>query len=454
MKVFCAVLLAAALAICAGLTPTFAGETPSDPNDGSAVTKGGLLGAKTLIVHVTTLADSGAGSLRAAIEVEGARVIVFDVGGRINLTEDLIIRNPMITIAGQSAPSPGISLWGASLRIRTHDVIVQHIAIRPGRAESPAVNEKRDGLSIDGKSSSKSNGISYNILIENVSVSWSVDEAFTLWYEGTNHVTIRNCIVAEALNNAGHPKGAHSMGLMLGAGTGPSQVTGNLLASNRYRNPVIGQGATAYIANNYIVNPGYNAIHTYDTGSSLATRATIVNNVIEPGANTQSKLIGILLRPSALGGSSNQFFVNGNLDLNFGPLMRPIVDTLDLRQVKAAPIKASDWTLLPASQVKHYVLVRAGTRPLDRDPVDARLLKQIASGAERIIDHPEDAGPVPKIKSTASKAKVPSRPFDIVRNIRKTRLEAWLCLQHLELGGVHSQTCPESLATLKQALSS
>jgi hypothetical protein len=453
MKMLRGILLAAALAASAFATPAPAAGVTGNPNDGSAITKGGMQGAQTLLLHVTTLANSGRGSLREALETEGARVIVFDVGGRIMLTQDLVIRYPMITIAGQSAPAPGISLWGASLRIRTHDVIVQHIAVRPGPAKTPAENDNRDGLSIDGYSRSKSNPVSYNVLVENVSVSWSVDEALSLWFEGTSHVTIRNCIIAEALDNAGHPKGPHSMGLLLGSGTGPSQVTGNLLASNRYRNPLVGQGATAYVANNYIVNPGWNAIHTYDTGSSLATRATIVNNVIEPGHDTQSKLTGIVLRTSATG-SSNQFYVDGNQDLNFGPLMRPIVYALDLKAAKAPPITASDWTLLPASKVKNYVLVRAGTRPLARDPVDARLLKQIAAGAERIIDHPADPGPLPKIKSTAAKAGVPARPFDVARNIRKTRLEIWLCMKHLELGGVHSQTCPESLATLKKALAS
>jgi hypothetical protein len=452
MKILRGIFLAVALAVSAFATPASADSVTGNPSDGSAVTKGGVAGAETLILHVTTLANSGRGSLREAVEAKGARVIVFDVGGRIDLTEELIIRNPMLTIAGQTAPAPGIVLWGGSLRIRTHDVIVQHIAIRPGPAKTTAENEGRDGLSIDGYSRSKASPISYNILVENVSVSWSVDEAFSLWFEGTSHITIRNCIIAEALNNAGHPKGPHSMGLLLGSGTGPSQVTGNLLASNSYRNPVISQGATAYVANNYIVNPGQHAIHTYNTGSPLATRATIVNNVIEPGHDTEPRLIGVTLLPSATG-VANQFYVDGNQDLNFKSFMSPM-SALNVKLAKAPPIKASDWTLMPASQVKAYVLARAGTRPANRDPIDARLLKQIAAGAERIIDHPADPGPFPKIKSTTAKAQVPTRPFDIARNIRKTRLEIWLCIKHLNLGGVHSQACPESIATLKQALAS
>jgi hypothetical protein len=442
------------VAIAAAVMPAAADQMPAAPDDGSANTQGGLLDTRTRILHVTTLAESGPGSLRAAVEAKGARVIVFDVGGRIDLTKDMIIKSPMITIAGQTAPAPGISLWGASVRVRTHDVIIQHIAIRPGPGATPKINNNRDGISIDGKSRSKLKPISYNVLIENVSVSWSVDEAFSLWFAGTSHVTIRNCIVAEALNNAGHPKGQHSMGLLLGSGTGPSQVTGNLLANNRYRNPVIGQGATAYIANNYVVNPGQDAIHSYNSGSPEASRATIVNNVIQAGPDTQPKLFGVLLRPSNSVTVKNEFYLDGNQDVGFGPAMKKISDVFDIQPVQLPPISASDWTLLPTSDVKAYVLKHAGTRPADRDPVDARLLQQIATGTERIIDHPEDAGPLPQIAPTVGKADLPDRPLEVSPKIGKTRLELWLCLKHLELGGVQSRSCPENSAALKQALAS
>ena len=84
------------------------------------------------VYRVTNLNASGAGSLKECIDGTTARVCIFEVSGTIRLTSDLIIRNNRITIAGQTAPSPGIMLRGAALRIHANDVLVQHLRVRPG----------------------------------------------------------------------------------------------------------------------------------------------------------------------------------------------------------------------------------------------------------------------------------------------------------------------------------
>ena len=83
------------------------------------------------IARVTSLADDGPGSLRAAVQINAPKVIIFDVGGVIHLASDLKISSPHTTIAGQSAPA-AITLTGGSLRVRASDVVIQHIAVRPG----------------------------------------------------------------------------------------------------------------------------------------------------------------------------------------------------------------------------------------------------------------------------------------------------------------------------------
>ena len=95
-------------------------------------TKGGAGGE---IVRVTNLNKSGEGSLAAALEMEGPRIVVFEVGGVIDLEKSSLgIRNPNITIAGQTAPNPGITLIKGGIGIATHEVVIQHIRVRPGEA--------------------------------------------------------------------------------------------------------------------------------------------------------------------------------------------------------------------------------------------------------------------------------------------------------------------------------
>ncbi|HEX6833486.1 MAG TPA: hypothetical protein VF132_08130, partial [Rudaea sp.] len=100
--------------------------------EGAAHTAGGAGGR---IVRVTTLAADGVGSLAAAIEQTGPRIVVFEVGGVIDLSgHALKIRNPFLTIAGQTAPSPGITLIRGGIDVDTHNVVIRHLRVRTGEA--------------------------------------------------------------------------------------------------------------------------------------------------------------------------------------------------------------------------------------------------------------------------------------------------------------------------------
>ena len=119
-------------------------------------------GAGGRTISVTTLADSGPGSLREALGTSGARVITFAVAGVIDLKTPIRVNQPFVTISGQTAPSPGIQIRGETLNIGTHDVIVTHMRFRPGdaTADTPA---DADGLTINGGS-----GEAYNVVIDHV----------------------------------------------------------------------------------------------------------------------------------------------------------------------------------------------------------------------------------------------------------------------------------------------
>ena len=106
-------------------------KIPAFPGaEGGGMYTAGGRGGKVLVV--TNLNDDGPGSFRWACEQGGARIIVFNVCGIINLKTPIILRAPYVTIAGQTAPGDGVCIAGESFQVNTHDVIVRHMRFRRG----------------------------------------------------------------------------------------------------------------------------------------------------------------------------------------------------------------------------------------------------------------------------------------------------------------------------------
>ena len=220
---------------------------------GGALSVGGRGGA---VLQVTTLADSGPGSLRAALETPGPRTVVFRVAGTIELESWLLVEHPYVTIAGQTAPGGGILLSGVQmdsppLLIYTHDVVVRYLRIRTGRGET---HEYGNGDVV----SLGEGGEVYNVVLDHNSLSWGNDENVALWAdEGTaRNVTFQHNIISEALRHDDH-----STGLIVGSNTMCEQMTDvdvvrNLFAHNNNRNPYT-KVATQRVVNNLVYNWGW-----------------------------------------------------------------------------------------------------------------------------------------------------------------------------------------------------
>ena len=148
------------------------------------------------IVHVTNLNDSGTGSFRDAVK-SGKRIIVFDVAGVIALKSDLKIADH-ITILGQTAPSPGITLRYYTVQPGSNNII-RFIRIRRGQEKN--INDGADASWQRNKTS---------IIFDHCSFSWSIDEVASFY--DNNNFTMQWCTVAESLTNPGHSKGAHGYG--------------------------------------------------------------------------------------------------------------------------------------------------------------------------------------------------------------------------------------------------
>jgi hypothetical protein len=376
-------LFVAALAAFAAV-PVQAQRAPAAvPVITGAQTTGGE-GGKVYVV--TTLADGGPGSLRKAVEKPGPRVVKFAVAGVIRLKKPLRIRESRITIAGETAPSPGITLWGEPVRIWASDTIIRHLRIRVG--DGPGYDpEDRDGITILGDETGKAPA--RNVLIENCSVSWAIDENVSLWFPGISGVTIRNSIIAEGLDNSLHPKGSHSTGLLVGSAARNVLIQGNLFAHNRYRNPVLKGGVTALVVNNLIYDPADSAVHFYNDDQDGPTRASIQGNVIRQGPSTP-RVMNLFAAPGPQRGSRIHLADNDadgtraferRWPLGAKPLFDPFVD--------APPVRpGAEVAVQPSAATVDAVLKGAGARPWDRDATDKRLVSEVLSRGGRMRDTP------------------------------------------------------------------
>ena len=354
------------------------------------------------LIEVTNLNAKGPGSLQAACEAKGPRIVVFRVSGVI--PRWVAVRKPFITIAGQTAPGDGICIRGG-LHLDADNVIVRHVRARPGDHPLGTNPEERDCIAIRGD----------NVIIDHCSGSWGVDENVQA-YGPRDNVTIQWCITSEALLDSIHPKGPHSMGMILGSAA-QTRVTVHhcLFAHNNGRNPLIAARRKP--------SPVYDIRNNVAYARRLSPlvqilghpRVNLVGHTIKrggPASRPVKRSFGISTQnPYTTYGPAEVYVKDNAWPANPKGEGDPwtIVAKPGQRPPKgfkrlAKPIPAAAVTTQPAAEAYESVLNYAGcTRPV-RDVVDDRIVAEVRAGTGAMIDGQEYVGGWPAYASATPPA--------------------------------------------------
>jgi hypothetical protein len=333
------------------------------------------------VYRVTSLADSGDGSLRQGIaSATGPRTIVFAVGGTIQLSSTLVIDHDHLTIAGETAPGDGILIRGATTQITADDVILRHLRFRRGGSDDT------DALWIRGAA---------DVIIDHVSASWGRDETLSIT-RAFNRVTVQDCIIAEDTRED------HQYGSLLSCETDGGQAS---LLRNAYINEA---GRTPRAASqddkDFLLQMVNNVIYNWGTvgdfgtwangGTDQRARWNMVGNFHIAGQNSKKAFVIPFVDPIHeervlnCNGEGASIYFDGNLiDSNRDGVLDRTAAQWDVHVDRDcarvdAPHAEPVWAAvraLPASEALQAAIENAGALPWARDAVDRRLMDELQS---------------------------------------------------------------------------
>ena len=371
------------------------------------------------VYHVTNLNSEGAGSLADAVSRQG-RLIVFDVGGVIDMPSTLRIENDNITILGQTAPGDGITITGGDVQIAdgVSNVIIRYLRIRP---------TNKNGQEVDGI------GGKYNtdIIIDHCSTSWCVDEALTLYAgdqekgEAGHRLTVQNTISSESMRMSGHFKGAHGYGGIIG-GTNATYYR-NLFAHHDSRSPRLDRALQKTdFRNNVVYNWGVtNSAYGGEAASrhgDIKTPSLVnySNNYYKYGPSTQEgKRYRIFdfkdqsytdsdgtvykskfyMTDNYVYGSSTVTGNNWASDgANESSQAERVNTPFELGDDTYADLSLTN--ILPGAEVVDSVIADVGATLPKRDAIDARVIADVKNQTGRVINNSSEAGGITGFEET------------------------------------------------------
>lgn len=362
------------------------------------------------VYKVTNLNNSGTGSLRAALEASGKRIVVFEVGGIITLTSQIVINNGDLTIAGETAPGDGILITqngqmnNGLIAINAPNVIMRGLALRPveytGSDPDPCC---QDSFNIWKTG---------NVIVDHCSFSWGSDETLSIANLANGgviqDVTVQNCSISEAQN-----KYNHAYGSLISGGATRISIYRNLFAHNSQRNPLVGGGSPDPPGRDHetVENVVYNWISSgmvYSNSNNATMNVNIINNVVIDGPSNNSSRYGICINDEVLA------YARGNFADRFRTsAAQPEWDAIGCEKCYSPgsymtnPADPSWQTNTPFNFPLKDVPTKTRQEVIDtvldnfgkfkRDAVDNRHADDVRNGTGAIINVPSDVGGLPTI---------------------------------------------------------
>jgi hypothetical protein len=347
---------------------------------------------------ITNLNDSGVGSLRDAIS-QGDRYITFNVSGYVTPTSEVVIPAGVtnLTIDGSTAPNGGVGVRNFPFRNRGSNVIIKHLRFRlgdNGYKDASGTVVGSNSADSDTVNNSATQGALDNLVYQNCSFSWSIDELMDFYAYDTNNnitnVTVQDCLFSEALWQSHHSNGGHAMGMLIG-GVGTdgnpniSNVTlyRNMFAHMRERLPSIQGGSEVQVINNLMYN--FNIASEFENGCVV----DFINNHYKGGNNRGEAVSAPNCIDLTGAGAGNQplantrAYISGNTnDIGLGEYDTALNPYLEGSAIH--PLNGIN--VMSIAETEAYVLANVGATLPKRDSADTRAINDYINGTGDIID--------------------------------------------------------------------
>ena len=301
------------------------------------------------VVHVTNLNASGPGSLADAVS-QPNRTVVFDVGGVIDITGQNLTIASNLTIAGQTAPGEGITIYGGRVIMsNSSNVIMRYIRMR-GSISMP---EDKCTLTMD---------YCDNVILDHCSISWGRWD--NVHIKDANNITYQNCIISEGIE-------PQRFGAITD-GTRNWTISHCLWTNNKSRNPKMKCYLQYY--NNVVYNYGIGIVGGHSAADNYQD---VMNNyfITGPSSGSSNKYFDQWTETDHLYSTGNYTDDNRDGKLNG----RLITDYNGATPMQQPNLKCQAPMNLEPAEDAFYAVMEHARASRVRDSHDLRIIEQLAS---------------------------------------------------------------------------